>query len=118
MQRKSAIAYLRVSTQRQDASGLGIEAQRAAVETFCRDRGYHVAEEFVEIESGRRNARPGLRDALNRANALRALLVIAKLDRLARDVEFIEHLMNSNVKFAACDLLEANRLMLHISAVG
>ncbi|MGC1348351.1 MAG: recombinase family protein, partial [Xanthobacteraceae bacterium] len=94
---------------------MGIEAQRVAVETFCRDRGYRVVEEFVEIESGRHSA-PGLRGALDRAKALRALLVIAKLDRLARDVEFIAYLMNSDVNFAACDLPEANRLTLHIFA--
>jgi len=104
VQRKSAVTYLRVSTQRQGASGLGIEAQRAAVETFCRDHRHHVAEEFVEVESGQHSARPGLRDALNRAKASRARLVIAKLDRLDRDVEFIAHLMNSDVNFAACDL--------------
>ncbi len=75
MMRKNAITYLRVSTQRQGASGLGIEGQRAAVETFCRDHGYRVVEEFVEIESGRRSDRPGLRDALARAKSSRALLV-------------------------------------------
>jgi DNA invertase Pin-like site-specific DNA recombinase len=79
MQPKSAITYLRVSTQRQGASGLGIEAQRAAVETFCRDRGYRVVGEIVEIESGRHSARPGLRDGPDRAKASRALLVIASL---------------------------------------
>ena len=113
---KNAITYLRVSTQRQGASGLGIEAQRAAVETFCRDHGYRVVEEFVEIESGRHSDRPGLRDALARAKSSRALLVIAKLDRLARNVEFIARLMNAGVEFVAVDLPQANPLTLHILA--
>ena len=113
---KNAITYLRVSTQRQGASGLGIEAQRAAVETFCRDHGYRVVEEFVEIESGRHSDRPGLRDALARAKSSRALLVIAKLDRLARNVEFIARLMNAGVDFVAVDLPQANPLTLHILA--
>src|SRR5579862_4128901 len=101
--RKNAIAYVRVSTRRQGASGLGIDAQRAAVATFCRDRRYRVIEEFVEIESGRHGDRPGLRDALARAKSSRAVLVIAKLDRLARNVEFIAHLMNAGVEFVAVD---------------
>jgi DNA invertase Pin-like site-specific DNA recombinase len=111
---KSAITYLRVSTRRQGASGLGIDAQRAAVENFCRDHGYRIVEEFKEIESGRHNDRPGLRGALSRAKSSRALLVIAKLDRLARNVEFIASLMNTGVEFVAVDLPEANPLTLHI----
>jgi DNA invertase Pin-like site-specific DNA recombinase len=113
---KNAITYLRVSTQRQGTSGLGIEAQRAAVVTFCRDHGYRVAQEFVEIESGRDSDRPGLRGALARARSSRALLVIAKLDRLARNVEFIARLMNAGVEFVAVDLPQANPLTLHILA--
>jgi DNA invertase Pin-like site-specific DNA recombinase len=95
---------------------LGLDAQRAAVETFCEQNGYRVLEEFSEIESGRHSDRPILRDALARVRSSRALLVIAKLDRLAGDVEFIAGLMNSDVNFAACDLPEANRLTLHIFA--
>ena len=113
---KNAITYLRVSTQRQGASGLGIAAQRAAVESYCRDHGYRVIKEFVEIESGRHSDRPGLRDALARAKSSRALLVIAKLDRLARNVEFIARLMNAGVEFVAVDLPQANPLTLHILA--
>ncbi len=116
MQRKSAVSYTRVSTARQGLSGLGLDAQRAAVETFCEQNGYRVLEEFSEIESGRHSDRPILRDALARARSSHALLVIAKLDRLARDVEFIARLMNSDVNFAACDLPEASRLTLHIFA--
>ncbi|HEY2475480.1 MAG TPA: recombinase family protein [Candidatus Cybelea sp.] len=116
MQRKNAVSYIRVSTKGQEASGLGLTAQRGAVETFCEQNGYRVLQEFSEIESGRHPDRPILREALARARSSHALLVIAKLDRLARDVEFIAHLMNSDVKFAACDLPEANRLTIHIIA--
>ena len=115
---KNAITYLRVSTRRQGASGLGIEAQRAAVETFCRDHTYRVVEEFVEIESGRQSDRPGLRAALARAKSSRALLVIAKLDRLARNVEFIAR--PGECRRASSSLLTcpqaANPLTLHILA--
>jgi DNA invertase Pin-like site-specific DNA recombinase len=113
---KNVITYLRVSTRRQGVSGLGIEAQRAAVESFCRDQGYRVVEEFVEIESGGRSDRPRLREALARAKSSRALLIIAKLDRLARNVEFIARLMNAGVEFVAVDLPQANPLTLHILA--
>jgi DNA invertase Pin-like site-specific DNA recombinase len=107
---------LRVSTQRQGASGLGLEAQRAAVEIYCHEHGYRVVEEFPEIESGRHSDRPVLRQALARAKRSRALLVIAKLDRLARNVEFIARLMNAGVEFVAVDLPQANPLTLHILA--
>jgi DNA invertase Pin-like site-specific DNA recombinase len=113
---KKVVSYLRVSTQRQGASGLGLEAQRTAVETFCRSHGYHIVEEFVEVETGKRNDRPILRDALARAKSCKALLVISKLDRLARNVAFIANLMESGVEFRACDMPEANRLLLHVMA--
>ena len=113
---KKAVSYLRVSTQRQGASGLGLEAQRRAVEAFCAANGYRIVAEFVEIESGRRSDRPVLRDALARAKSSRSTLVIAKLDRLARNVAFIANLMESGVEFRACDMPEANRLLLHVMA--
>ncbi|MGA7247867.1 MAG: recombinase family protein, partial [Candidatus Cybelea sp.] len=113
---KKAVSYLRVSTQRQGASGLGVEAQRSAVEAFCRSHGYRIVEEFVEIESGRKSDRPVLRDALARAKSSHSTLVIAKLDRLARNVAFIANLMESGVEFRACDMPEANGLLLHVMA--
>jgi DNA invertase Pin-like site-specific DNA recombinase len=98
------------------ASGLGLEGQRSAVEAFCKAQGYRLVEEFVEVESGKRKDRPVLRDALARAKSCRALLVIAKLDRLARNVAVIANLMESGVEFTACDMPEANRLLLHVMA--
>lgn len=108
------IAYLRVSTQKQGESGLGLDAQRAAIVR-------HVAsgtllETFIEVESGKRSDRPQLALALERAKTLGATLVVAKLDRLARDVAFIANLMKAGVDFVACDMPHANRLTLHILA--
>jgi DNA invertase Pin-like site-specific DNA recombinase len=114
--RSRAVAYLRVSTDRQAASGLGLEAQRAAVDAFCHDRGAHKIEEFVEIESGRVKARPVLEFAIERARGSGATLVIARLDRLARNVAFIANLLESGVEFTACDVPSANRLTLHVLA--
>lgn len=110
------VSYLRVSTQRQGASGLGLEAQRASVNEFCITHGLTVVQEFQEIESGKRNDRPVLRDAIQHAKRSKQTLLIAKLDRLARNVAFIANLMESGIDFRACDLPEANRLLLHIMA--
>lgn len=109
------VAYYRVSTDRQGASGLGLEAQRAVVVSFVAGKG-ELAAEFTEIESGRRSDRPELHAALAACQRQRATLVIAKLDRLARNVAFIAGLMESGVEFVAVDMPEANRLTLHILA--
>ena len=109
------VAYLRVSTARQGQSGLGLEAQRSAVASFIAGRG-ELAAEFVEVESGRKNDRPQLAAALDLCRRKRAVLVIAKLDRLARSVAFISNLMESSVEFVAVDMPYANRLTLHILA--
>ena len=109
------VAYYRVSTDRQGASGLGLEAQRRAVADFAAGRGGILAE-FTEVESGRKNDRPELRAALAACQRSRAVLVIAKLDRLARNVAFIANLMESGVEFIAVDMPSANRLTLHILA--
>lgn len=110
------VSYLRVSTARQGASGLGLEAQRAAVAQFCQQYGYEVTAEYLEVESGRKNNRPQLKQALAHAKRTKATLLIAKLDRLARNVFFISGLMESGAEFRACDMPEANKFMLHIMA--
>jgi len=94
------VAYYRVSTARQGQSGLGLEAQRMAVTQFIAQRGGLVLEEFVEVESGRRNDRPELAKALAEARRRKATLCIAKLDRLARNVAFIAGLMEAGVPFS------------------
>jgi DNA invertase Pin-like site-specific DNA recombinase len=107
-------AYYRVSTDRQGKSGLGIEAQQAAV------RGYLGASmpiaKFTEIETGKRNDRPELERALALCRKRKAKLVIAKLDRLSRNLAFIAALMDSSVEFVAVDNPHATRLTLHILA--
>jgi DNA invertase Pin-like site-specific DNA recombinase len=113
---KGYVAYYRVSTQKQGDSGLGLEAQQAAVLRFVRDPALLLAE-FTEIESGKRHTnRPELAAAIRAAKRLDATLTIAKLDRLARNVHFISGLMESEMDFVACDMPEANRLTLHVMA--
>jgi DNA invertase Pin-like site-specific DNA recombinase len=109
------VTYLRVSTERQGQSGLGLEAQRAAVASCVLGRGQVVAE-FVEVESGKRSDRPELAKALLEAKRAGAVLLIAKLDRLARNVAFIANLLESGVEVTAADMPEANRFVLHIMA--
>lgn len=110
------ISYLRVSTARQGASGLGLEAQRDAVTRYLNGGHWQLVREIVEIESGKRNDRPAIAEALRLCRLHRVPLVIAKLDRLARNVHFISSLMESGVDFVACDFPEANRLTVHILA--
>jgi DNA invertase Pin-like site-specific DNA recombinase len=110
------IAYCRVSTKQQGASGLGLEAQRAAVESYARQAGARVAGLYVEVETGKIADRPELARALAHARRSKATLCVAKLDRLARNVAFLSALMDSTVPFVACDNPHANRLTLHILA--
>ncbi|MBI0539130.1 recombinase family protein [Roseomonas sp. KE2513] len=110
------VAYLRVSTDKQGRSGLGLEAQRAAVAAHVEGARGRIVAEHVEVESGRRKDRPQLALALEAARALRGTLVIAKLDRLARNVAFVSNLMESGVEFVAADLPTVNRLTVHILA--
>lgn len=104
------VAYFRVSTQKQGASGLGLEAQRAAV------AAYKVVAEYTEVESGKRSDRPQLALAIEHAKRIGATLVVAKFDRLARNVHFLAGLMRSGVKFVAADMPEANKLTIHVLA--
>lgn len=108
--------YLRVSTQSQGAGGLGIAGQREAVTSFARSRGGEIVAEYVEVESGKRNDRPALANAIAQAKKTGSILLIAKLDRLARNVAFVASLMESGTEFVAVDAPYANRLMLHILA--
>ena len=116
MKKGKYINYLRVSTDRQGKSGLGLEAQREAIDNFINGGKWALLREFVEIESGKKNDRPELKAALELCRKTGAKLVIAKLDRLARNVAFISNLMETNVDFVACDFPEANRLTIHILA--
>ena len=113
---KDAVAYYRVSTDRQGKSGLGLEAQQSAVQNFAGAHGTYLIKEFTEIESGRKNNRPVLQDALAYCRKNKAQLIIAKLDRLGRNVAFISALMDSGVSFVAVDNPHANELILHIMA--
>lgn len=113
---KRYVAYLRVSTTRQGQSGLGLEAQREAVTRFVGDGRGELLDEFVEVESGKLRDRPGLSAALALCRKTSACLIIARLDRLARNVAFVSSLMDGGVEFVAVDAPYANRLMLHILA--
>ncbi|MBG6118536.1 MULTISPECIES: recombinase family protein [unclassified Sphingobium] len=110
------VVYLRVSTQAQGRSGLSIEAQRAAVEGYALGGGHRVVAEYVEVESGKRDERPVLIEALAACRLHRATLCIAKLDRLSRSVSFISRLHDGDVDFVACDAPYANRFMINLFA--
>jgi len=110
-------AYLRVSTQRQGQSGLGLEAQRAALTAFANSRGMDVVKEFVEVESGKNSNRPQLQEALAYCQAMEATLVVAKLDRLSRDAHFLLSLQKAQVDFVAADMPDANSMTIGIMAL-
>jgi DNA invertase Pin-like site-specific DNA recombinase len=112
------ISYIRVSTAKQGASGLGLEAQQEAVAQYLAATKAELVQDFVEVESGRKTEkdRPQLQAALEACKKHKATLVVAKLDRLARNVHFVSGLMQSKVKFTALDLPEANDLTIHIMA--
>jgi DNA invertase Pin-like site-specific DNA recombinase len=110
------ISYLRVSTQRQGASGLGIDAQRTAVNDYLRSIGGSLIQEYIEVESGSTKNRPVLVLSIAHCKRDKATLLIAKLDRLARNVAFVSSLMEGGVEFLAVDAPYANRLMIHILA--
>jgi DNA invertase Pin-like site-specific DNA recombinase len=110
------VAYYRVSTAKQGASGLGLDAQQEAVRCYLNGGHWKMVGEFTEIESGKRNDRPKLAEALALCRLYNATLIIAKIDRLARNVNFISNLMESSVEFVAVDFPTANRLTVHILA--
>ncbi|HRN74971.1 recombinase family protein [Ottowia sp.] len=121
MPSKSFVAYYRVSTQRQGASGLGLDAQRQVVSRYLSERGQSAVGEFVEVETGKgANAldrRPELRKALELCKRSGATLLIAKLDRLARNVHFVSGLIETGVDFVAADMPNANKVMIQMHAV-
>jgi DNA invertase Pin-like site-specific DNA recombinase len=111
------VAYYRVSTARQGASGLGLEAQKRAVASYLNGGAWTLVEEFTEIKSAKGEVeRPKLVEAMQLCKLTGARLIIAKLDRLSRDVEFLARLQKSSVKFVALDCPEANELTVHIMA--
>lgn len=117
--KQKVVSYVRVSTARQGASGLGLEAQRAAVKAYCDLNGCEPLAEYQEVESGTKSQRPVLRQALAHAKRVKATLLIAKLDRLSRNVAFIANLLESGVNAVACDMPSADHFQWHImSAVA
>lgn len=113
---KQIVGYIRVSTAGQGASGLGLEGQQAAIDAYAKANGAIVAKTYTEVESGRKSDRPELAKALAHAKRSKATLVVAKLDRLARNVAFLSRLMEAKVDFIAVDNPAANKLTLHILA--
>jgi DNA invertase Pin-like site-specific DNA recombinase len=110
------VAYFRVSTDHQGLDGNGIAAQRKAVADYMNGGRWNLVAEFTEVESGKRSDRPQLAAALDTCKRHRAKLVIAKLDRLSRNVHFISGLMERKVDFVACDMPSANAFMINIYA--
>lgn len=117
-----AVAYVRVSTREQGRSGLGLEAQRAVIDTFCKVDGIEITQWFTEVESGKRvsdtlTARPQLAAALAAAKDIAGPVIVSKLDRLSRDVHFVSGLMVQGVEFIACELgRQSEPFMLHLFA--
>lgn len=110
------VAYFRVSTAKQGESGLGLEGQMATVEAFSKTHGGTIMRCYTEIESGKKSDRQELARALGHAKRAKATLIVAKLDRLARNVAFTSQVMESGVEFICCDNPHANRLTIHILA--
>lgn len=117
MARGKYISYLRVSTRKQGRSGLGLEAQRKAVDDYLNGGSWQLVEEYVEVETGKRDDRPQLARALAACRVHGATLVVAKMDRLARNAAFLLSLKDAGVDFVAADMPEANRLTVGIMAV-
>ena len=108
------VTYLRVSTQKQGFSGLGLESQREIIQNYLYD--ITPISEFIEVESGRKSNRPKLKEALDLCRKTGATLIVAKLDRLARNVSFLSSLLENDVEIVFCDFPQANKMVLHILA--
>lgn len=117
MEQKKYIAYYRVSTDKQGESGLGLEAQQRDVKRFVKSRAGEIVREFTDIESGKKTDRAGLAEAIAMSKSSGATLVIAKLDRLARNAGFILQLRDSKVDFVAVDMPDANTMTVGIFAI-
>ena len=113
MEKIKYVAYYRVSTDKQGASGLGLEAQKDAVKKYLKDK-YPPEFQFTEIESGKNSDRPELKKALELCKKEKAVLIVAKLDRLSRDLHFITSLSKAKIKFICCDMPEATPLTINI----
>lgn len=115
---KKYISYLRVSTDKQGVSGLGLEAQKQSIKIYTDNNDGTIISEFIEIESGKKsNNRPELLEAIKECKKHKAVLIIAKLDRLARNVHFISGLLESGIEFIACDNPHANKMMIQLLSV-
>ena len=117
MVKRNVVSYFRVSTQKQGRSGLGLEAQQKAVDDYLNGGDWHRLADYTEIESGANNSRPKLQEAIQLCKASGAILCVARMDRLARDAEFLLKLNSSSVDFVAADMPEANRLTVGIMAL-
>ena len=114
MEKNSYVSYLRVSTQRQGTSGLGLQAQQEIIQKYL--NGCSPVAEFIEVESGRKTNRPKLHEALELCKKKKATLIVAKMDRLSRNVAFTSQLLDSGIEIVFCDFPKANRLVLTIIA--
>ena len=114
MEESRYVAYLRVSTQRQGSSGLGLQAQQEIIRKYL--NGNSPIAEFIEVESGRKSDRPKLHEALELCKKKKATLIVAKMDRLSRNVAFTSQLLDSGIEIVFCDFPKANRLVLTIIA--
>ena len=114
MEKNSYVSYLRVSTQRQGTSGLGLQAQQEIIQKHL--NGCLPIAEFIEVESGRKSDRPKLHEALEMSKKQKATLIVAKMDRLSRNVAFTSQLLDSGIEIVFCDFPKANRLVLTIIA--
>jgi DNA invertase Pin-like site-specific DNA recombinase len=112
-----AVCYYRVSTNKQGVSGLGLDAQKASAKQYCDAGSIKIIKEYSEVQSGGKNDREMIRQALEYCEITKAILVVAKLDRISRDVGFIDTLLKSGVKFVCADMPEANESMIQFMSV-